>query len=54
MHKVPPLLHCNTLELLTAINDGSGKVKESSKAAFPFSNLVLFLQFFGNNGIRWG
>lgn len=52
MHKVPPLLYCNTLQLLTAINNGfaralcghKGKVKESSKAAFPFSSLVLLLQ----------
>lgn len=52
MHKVPLLLYCNTPELLTAINDGFGRVlcghkgkeMESSKAAFPFSSLVLFLQ----------
>lgn len=50
MHQVTPLLYCNMPELLTAINDGfarsrhNGKVMESLKAAFPFSNLVLFLR----------
>lgn len=54
MHKVPPLPHCNTLELLTAVNDGFGKGMGNSKATFPFSNLVLFLQLLWNEQDKVG
>lgn len=51
MHEVSPLVYCNRLQLLTAINSGFGreicghfgKVMKSSKAIYPFSNPVLFL-----------
>lgn len=45
MHKVPPVLYCNMLELLTAINDGFARAQCSHNGHNgKFKGCISFLQ----------